>query len=67
MTAEIRHDCYIGNCRYWIRSNNGTHEVRYAEPVGDDEFEIYTAFKGPYEDCVKFIDECKVEYLESLL
>ena len=67
MTTALRYDRYIGNTHYWIRFNNGTHEVRYAEPTGDDEFEIYTAFKGHYEDCVKFIDDEEVLYLESLL
>lgn len=72
MTTALRYDRYIGNIHYWIRFNNGTHEVRYAEPIGYndlgyEDFEIYTAFKGHYEDCVKFIDECETEYLESLL
>lgn len=67
MTTTMRYDRYIGNCHYWIRFHNGTHEVRYAEPINYDDFEIYTAFKGHYEDCVKFIDECEAEYLESIL
>lgn len=67
MLTTMRHDRYIGSCHYWIRFYNGTHEVRYAEPTGYDDFEIYTAFRGHYEDCVKFIDDEELIYLESLL
>ena len=67
MPTALRYDRYIGNCHYWIRFNNGTHEVRYAEPISYDDFEIYTAFKGSYEDCVKFIDDEEIIWRESLL
>lgn len=58
------HDRWAGTKHYWIRFFNGTHEVRVTE---DDDFTpITTVFRGHYEDCVKFIDEKEIEYLESL-
>ena len=61
----MRHDRYIGRHHYWIRFYNGMYEVRKTEK--DNEYApITNVFRGHYEECVKFIDEKAIEYLESL-
>jgi hypothetical protein len=67
---NFRNDTYIGTYHYWIRFYNGTHEVRRAEPdnpKNDEDIEIETVFTGHYEDCVKYIRDIEIEYLESTL
>jgi hypothetical protein len=65
MTTAMRHDRYVGPYHYWIRFYNGTHEVRETET--DNEFDpITTVYRGHYEECVKYIDNREVEYMESL-
>lgn len=65
MTTAMRYDRYVGPHHYWIRFYNGTHEVRETET--DNEFDpITTVFRGHYEECVQFIDDRDIEYMESL-
>ncbi len=62
---NFRHDRYIGCVHYWIRFYNGTSEVRAIETDNEND-EIETVFTGHYEDCVKYINEQEINYLESL-
>ena len=62
----MRHDRYIGYNHLWIRWYNGTHEVRSCEDDHSEDPEIITVFKGRYEDCVKYINDQEIAYLESL-
>lgn len=61
----MRHDRFIGPHHYWIRFHNGTHEVRETE-YNNGFDPVKTRFTGRYEDCVKYIDNKEIEYLESL-
>jgi hypothetical protein len=61
----MRYDTYIGPHHYWIRFHNGTSEVRETE-YDNEHDAITTVFVGHYEDCVKFIKNKEIEYLESL-
>lgn len=60
---DFRMDTYIGYEHYWIRFNNGTHEVRHAttEDCPDNE----TVFTGHYEQCVEWIKETVNAYLDE--
>lgn len=63
--TALRYDRFAGPIHYWIRFNNGTCEVREAE--ADNDFDpIRTVFRGHYEECIKFIDNQVIEYMESL-
>lgn len=65
MNFNHDYDRYIGCLHYWIRYYNGTHEVRETET--DNELdEIRTVFRGHYEDCIKYINEKEIDYMESL-
>lgn len=60
---DFRMDTYIGNEHYWIRFNNGTHEVRHETP--DDCPDNETVFTGRYEKCVEWIKEAVNAYLDE--
>lgn len=62
---NFRYDRYIGPYHYWIRFYNGQSEVRETET--DNEHDpITTVFRGHYEDCIKYINEKEIDYMESL-
>lgn len=66
MLTTLRYDRYVGPHHYWICSCLGTCEVRKSEY--DNLFgSVLTVFRGHYEECVRFIDDREIEYMESLL
>lgn len=59
---NFRHDTYTGGEHYWIRFNNGTHEVRRETPdfCNDNE----TVFRGHYDDCVAWLQQAVIDNVD---
>ena len=58
----MRHDIYTGGEHYWIRFYNGIHEVRRETPDFMDDNE--TVFTGHYKECVKYLEDLRIENAE---